>query len=135
MAFFEINVTPSDRQLRQFGVICVVAVPFVMWLWTRSIPLVSLAAVPGAVCGLFGLLAPRLLKPVFVGLSMLTIPIGLVVGELILGLIYFGLFLPMAIVFRIAGRDALQRQAPKEVSSFWQKRVQPSSVRRYYRQS
>jgi len=81
------------------------------------------------------LLAPRLLKPVFVGLSVLTIPIGLIVGELMMLMIYFGMFLPMAIVFKILGRDALQRKLPENVSSCWQKRAPPSGVRRYYRQS
>lgn len=135
MALLEINTNPSDRQLRQFGVICVAAAPLIVWLWTRSLPATTWAAVVGAVCGGLGLLAPRTLKPVFVGLCVLTIPIGLVVGELMMGLIYFGMFLPMAIVFRILGRDALQRRVRENVSSFWQKRVQPSSVRRYYRQS
>jgi hypothetical protein len=135
MAIFELNTRPSDRQLRQFGVICVVAAPVVIWLWSRSVSAASWAAGVGLVCGVLGLVAPRLLKPAFVGLSVLTIPIGLVVGEMILGLIYFGLFLPMAIVFRMIGRDALQRKAPENAASFWQKRVQPSSVRKYYQQS
>jgi hypothetical protein len=135
VALFEINTSPSDRQLRQFGLICVVAAPLVVWLWTRSLPVVAWGCAIGTVCGVMALLAPRLLKPVFVGLSVLTIPIGLIVGELMMLMIYFGMFLPMAIVFRILGRDALQRKLPENASSFWQKRAQPSGVRRYYRQS
>ena len=135
MAIFEINTNPTERQLRQFGVICVAAAPLVVWLWTRSFPTVTWAFAFGAICGVMGLLAPRLLKPVFVGLSILTIPIGLLVGEFMMGLIYFGLFLPMAIVFRMRGRDALQLRPQENAVSFWQKRTQPSSVRKYYQQS
>jgi hypothetical protein len=135
MALFEINTSPSDRQLRQFGVICVVAAPLVVWLWTRSLPAAAWGFAFGTVCGVMGILAPRLLKPVFLGLSFLTIPVGLIVGELMMLVIYFAMFLPMAIVFRILGRDALQRKLPENVSSYWQKRAQPSGVRRYYRQS
>ena len=135
MALFEINTRPSDRQLKQFGLVCLVAAPLIVSFWTHSLPATSWATVAGALCGVLGLFAPQLLRPVFVGLSILTLPIGLIVGELIMGLIYFGLFLPMAIVFRIRGRDALQRRVPKNAASFWQKRAQPSSVGRYYRQS
>jgi len=135
MAMFEINTQPTDRQLRQFGLLCIVALPGIVWMWGGGSGLIQAAAFVGTTLGLLGLAAPRLLKPVFVGMIFLTLPIGLIVGELMMLMIYFGLFLPMALVFRIIGRDALQRRASGDAESFWQPRTPPRSVRKYYQQS
>ncbi len=135
MAMFEINTNPTDRQLRQFGLLCIVALPAIVWMWGGSSQLIQAAAFLGTTLGLLGLAAPHLLKPVFVGMIFLTLPIGLIVGELIMLMIYFGLFLPMALVFRIIGRDVLQRRSSRDADSFWQPRTPPRSVRKYYQQS
>src|SRR4051812_37974508 len=101
----EINWRPSDRQLRQFGVISLFALPLAGWLVmgrpvafaeapiARNV-LVTLAAL-GAVAATLGLLRPQMLRPVFVGACLVSFPIGLVAGELTMLLIYFGVFLPV----------------------------------------
>ena len=135
MAIFEINTQPADRQLKQFGMICVVAIPVAVWMWGGQSSALIVGGIAGVALGLVGLISPRLLKPVFVTLVFLTFPIGLIVGELIMLTIYFGLFLPMALMFRIIGRDALQRRASTDAVSFWSPRTSPTSVRKYYQQS
>ena len=135
MAIFEINTQPADRQLKQFGLICVVAIPVAVWMWGGQSSALIVGGIAGVALGLVGLISPRLLKPVFVTLVFLTFPIGLIVGELIMLTIYFGLFLPMALMFRIIGRDALQRRASTDAVSFWSPRTSPTSVRKYYQQS
>ena len=135
MALIEFHSNPSDRQLKQFGAVCVIALPLIVWLWSRNTSAAAWAAGIGAVLCVAGLVSPKLLKPVFIGLSVVTIPIGLVVGELAMLLIWFGLFLPMAVLFRILGRDALQRRSAGESETFWQKRHPPSDVGKYYQQS
>jgi hypothetical protein len=134
MAMFDFNFSPSNRQLRQFGAVCMVAVPLVTWLWTGDAVIVGWAAGVGVtLCGI-GFASPQTLKPVFVGLTIATMPIGLVVGELAMLLLYFGVFLPMSIVLRIVGRDSLRRRSPVTGKSFWQERKIPTSVRNYYHQ-
>jgi hypothetical protein len=135
MAMFELNTSPTDRQLRQFGAICVAAVPLIIWMWGGSHSAIIAGLEIGAILGIIGAVQPRILKPLFTALILITLPIGLVVGEVILLAIFFGLFLPMAILFRILGRDALQRRTREEASSFWVPRTPPSSVRKYYHQS
>lgn len=134
MALLEMNLQPSDRQLRQFGMLSLALMPFIAWLWTASLTAFAWAFGVGLIlCGL-GLWRPGLLKPVFLGLMFVTLPIGLVVGELAMLLIYLGLFLPMAVVFRMLGRDALQRKLTKGNDTFWQPRPQPAGSRSYFRQ-
>lgn len=134
MAIIDINFSPSQRQLRQFGLVCLVALPLITWFWAGSSSAVGWAGIVGAVlCGL-GFVAPNLLKPVFLGLTIVTLPIGLVVGEVAMLLLYFGLFFPMAVALRLAGRDALQRRNQTSRETFWQKRKQNTAVRSYYHQ-
>ena len=112
MKLIEINWHPTDRQLRQFGVICTFALPIIGWAWGGNhSSLVALFAI-GLLCGIAGFTVPTLLKPFFVALSIVTAPIGLAVGELALLLIYFCVFVPLGIVFRLIGRVRLGSHPP-----------------------
>ena len=51
--------------------------------------------------------------------------LGKIVGPIVLGVIFFGLFTPIAIVMRIAGRDELRLNV-KNSSSFWKTREENS---------
>ena len=75
---------------------------------------------------------PIWLEPAYKLLMILTIPIGLVVGELIMLVIYFGIFVPISALFKIMGRDELRLGLRKE-ETYWQNKT-PSSVEQYYRQ-
>ena len=135
MPLVELNWSPSDRQLRQFAVACMIALPALGWLWGLSSPSVLVLGISGLVLVGAGMAFPKFLKPVFVFLMLVTSPIGIVVGELALLLIYFGVFLPFSLAFRIIGRDALQLKRPRSAESHWQPRKQPAEIRSYYRQS
>ncbi|MEZ6122138.1 MAG: SxtJ family membrane protein [Planctomycetaceae bacterium] len=134
MALANLNLNPSSRQLKQFGGICVIAIPLLAWLWTRSLPVAGWSAVAGVVAGLIALAAPKLLRPVFILLMVLTFPIGLVVGEIAMLLIYVTAFVPLALIFRLIGRDSLQRHRKNHPATFWETRSQPASAKSYYRQ-
>ena len=134
MAVFRINTEPNNRQLRQFGLLCIVLLPAIAWVWGGSSSTILATALFGAGLGVLGILAPGALKPVFVGLVLISFPIGLIIGELILLMIFVGVFLPMALVFRIIGRDVLQRRMSADSETFWVPRSAPSNVRRYFQQ-
>lgn len=134
MAVFRINTNPGNRQLRQFGLLCILLLPAITWLWGGSHSTILATALIGAGLGLLGILAPKALKPVFVGLVLVSFPIGFIIGELILLMIFVGVFLPMALLFRIIGRDALQRRLKAGSETFWVPRSAPSNVRRYFQQ-
>ena len=56
-------------------------------------------------------------------------------GEIALLVIYFGVFLPMALLFRLLKRDALQLQRDPRAATYWQTKKQPTHVASYYRPS
>ncbi len=134
MKLVEINFSPSDRQLRQFGLISMAALPLLGWLWGGSSTVIWAAAAIGATLAVGGLVWPRAVKPVFLLLTLVTAPIGMLVGELTLVLLFYGLFVPLGLIFRLIGRDALQRKLDRGASSYWQRKRQPAGAASYLRQ-
>ena len=145
MAAVELNYNPTSKQLRQFGYIGMCALPVLGWLlagkpmpstWEASdTQFVGFFAAIGAASGALAAAKPTWLKWIFVAASVITFPIGFVLGEVIMFSIYLIAFAPMAILFRIIGRDALQRDIQRNADSYWQEKQQPSQSASYYRQS
>ncbi|NUQ61746.1 MAG: hypothetical protein HUU20_04610 [Pirellulales bacterium] len=134
MKLVEMNWNPTARQLRQFGLIALVALPALGWLWGGGLPVVAALTVVGGVMALLGLAYPRSLAPAFVALSLAAIPIGIVVGELALALVYFGLMMPIGLAMRLLGRDGLERKFRPEAATYWQPKKPPQGPESYLRQ-
>jgi hypothetical protein len=134
MKLVEINWHPSPRQLRQFGGICLVALPLIGWFWDASLPVLGILALMGLAVAVASWLIPQSVKLLFLGLSIVAIPIGLVVGELAMLAIFFLVFLPIGIVFQLLKRDALQVRFDRNSETYWQPKKQPKDVANYYRQ-
>ena len=92
MRWVEINWIPSERQLRQFGWISLVAFPLLGWIWSASQQTQFWLVGLGVGLAGTGVMVPRALKPVFVGLMLLALPIGMVISEVAMVLIYIGVF-------------------------------------------
>lgn len=143
MSLISIQWNPPNRTLRQFGWIFAAFVLLVGWIvagrpvfsgWDRAVWPLGIASGVGLIAVAVGTIRPEFLKPVFVGLSLITAPIGMVVGELVMLLLFFVVFTPIALVFRGIGRDALERRFDPKASTYWRPKSQPSDVRRYFRQ-
>ncbi len=134
MKLVEINWNPTDRQLRQFGVVCLVALPTLGWVWGGGWPVVLILAAIGLGGAILGWAAPQTLKPVFVVFSLAAMPFGVVLGELAMLLIYFGCFLPLAIIMRCVKRDALQLKLDRRAKTYWRKKAPPKDAASYFRQ-
>lgn len=135
MALTDINWRPTGRQLRQFGWICLVAFPFIGWIWGGSTNTILVLALIGLVVAGLGMAAPEAIKPLFLALTLVATPIGIVLGELAMLLIYFGILLPLGMVFRVMKRDVLQLRFDRKSTTYWRPKKQPTNVASYYRQS
>lgn len=133
LADFQWNPTP--RQLRQFGAVSVVMLPLLAWLWHGHPSVILGLAGAGLLMALLSWVWPPVIKPLFIGLMLIAFPVGMVIGELVLLVIYFGVFLPIAVVFRLQGRDTLLLKRDASRSSYWQRRKRPQDPARYYLQS
>jgi hypothetical protein len=65
---------------------------------------------------------------------VLAFPIGWTVSRLVLAAVFYGLFTPIGLVFRLMGRDPLARRPPHDVVSYWTEKPDRADVRRYFRQ-
>src|SRR5688500_6040817 len=127
----DVDWNPDDRRLRDFGVVCL-AVALVIagggvlrkWpgeslhglltSWRVSLPLAI-----GIAAAAIGLVHPRWLRPLYLVLTGLTWPIGWCVSNLVLLLMFALVFTPIAIVFRLWGRDALGRRLDRTAHTYW----------------
>ncbi|MEZ6073367.1 MAG: SxtJ family membrane protein [Pirellulales bacterium] len=134
MKLTDIQWQPSDRQLRQFAVIALVALPVIGWLWGASWSCVSGLAAVGALLAAVGLQWPQRLRYLFIGMSVAAVPIGLVVGEVAMLLVYFAVLAPIAMMLRVAGRDRLQLRGDAARQSYWEEKPREASSESYFRQ-
>ena len=88
----------------------------------------------GLLVFLIGLIKPEGVRPFYVGLTALTFPIGWVVSHVVLGLVYYGLFTPLALVFRLMKRDELHCALDPEAKTYWHKRPPAPPAKRYFQQ-
>ena len=134
MPLVEFNWTPTDRQLRQFGMISAVALPLIGWIWSAPPRILAMVSAIGLLIAVVGWLRPKMVKPLFIAMATVATPIGMLLGELIMLLVYSLVFVPMGLWFRIIGRDALQKNRAA-ADSYWKPVDPPKSVASYYRQS
>jgi hypothetical protein len=135
MRFSDLPLNPSARMLRQFAGLWIVFFGGLTWhaaaTGTQGVAIVwSLTAL----LGFAGVVRPALLRPVFVGWMVLVFPIGWMMSQMLLAVLYYGLFTPLAVAFRLRGRDALRRRARPVGDSYWLPKPVTLEVRRYFRQ-
>jgi hypothetical protein len=74
------------------------------------------------------------MRPVFVALSIAAAPLGFVLGEAALLVLFFGVFFPIGLSMRIVRRDPLEKQFERDAASYWRSLDPPSDAASYYRQ-
>ncbi|MDQ4133234.1 MAG: SxtJ family membrane protein [Actinomycetota bacterium] len=137
MALTTVNKAPSHKDLRVFGLLLP---PFfgllglILLHRTGSAYAGRAVWLAGLVVCLTYLAVPPLRRPVFLGWSYATYPIGWLISHLVLGIVYFGVVTPIAALVRLLGQDPMQRRADRTTSTYWEGRDPDIDVRRYFRQ-
>jgi hypothetical protein len=137
MQWSDIQFDPPRKTLRQFAGLWIAFFGgFALWQGlVRGHQ--ALAAVLGALAltvGPIGLARPGWLRPIYVGWMVLAFPIGWTVSQAILAVMYYGLFTPIGLLFRLIGRDPLHRARRPELETYWSPKPTPASPRRYFQQ-
>jgi hypothetical protein len=135
MQWSDLPRDPPPRLLRQFAFLCLVFFGVLAWrAWShRSASLAVVLGVIAVGAGLLGLARPRALRPIFVGWMVLAFPIGWLVSNILMGALFYIVFTPIALLFRILGRDALELRR-REVTSYWSPKPVIEDPRRYLRE-
>jgi len=142
----EINFDPDTRTLRQFGVIAFVGfgvlaalayyekLIFSFGLGDARMPIVTTFTALGSIALLFALVAPKANRILYVGLTLLAFPIGLVLSYVIMGTLFFLIIGPIAIGFRLLGRDSMHRAYDPSAATYWSAAHPPRDKESYFHQ-
>lgn len=134
MSMIQMNTAPTTRQLRQFGCLCAVLIPAIGWFWSAPNAILWWLLGMGLLIAVLAWTAPSVIRPLFIALSIVAFPIGLVVSEAAMLLIYFGVFFPIGLLFKSVRRDALKLRMDRTATSYWTDKSEPTDPESYYRQ-
>jgi len=138
MRWSEIPRNPPISTLRWFGIIAMSwfgAVACLAWNTSENeIEALSLVVI-SLLLGSVGLAAPALLRIPFVCSLIVTFPIGWFISHLVLGVVYYCLFTPLGLIFRLFGRDPLERRWDSQAVSYWKTKSLSADLRSYFCQS
>ena len=113
--------SPGRRELRNFGLVfggglIVFFGVLLPWIFEKPWPLW-----PWVGAGMFavtGLALPGLLRPVFYVWMKLGHALGWINTRIILGLVFFIMFAPIALALRMFGKDPLHRKLEDDVGTY-----------------
>ena len=137
MQWSDVIAVPKPKILRQFaGLWLLFFCGVAAWrAWHGHVDLrTALGAVAGVVIGVLGLVRPSAIRPIYAGWMIAAFPIGWTVSRLMVLLMFFVVFTPVALIFRMIGRDALQLRRPQG-SSYWSVKSGAGPAKGYLRQS
>ena len=136
MQWSDVIAPPPPRTLRQFAVLCLVIFGgLAVWrAWSGQIDGWTWGFGAAALfIGGIGAIAPAAIRPVYQGWMIVAFPIGWTVSKLVLAGMLYLLFTPVALVFRLMGRDLLMlRRRPSE--SYWKPKPAAKNGSEYLRQ-
>ena len=125
MTWSELDLDPSPTKLRSFALLFLgfAAISAGWRFWMSGLGVLPAALlVGGATVGILGLIRPRDVRPIYLGMTLGTFPLGWILSHILLGLVYFGLFTPLALLFRLGGRDAFRRSFDASADTYLQSR-------------
>ena len=138
MPLIEINWNPSDKELGRFGRIAIIASILVATLLYATKGLAFkwcvLIAGIGFLFFLSSILSMIVTKWIYLGLTLITFPIGMAISLVLLAGFYYLLLTPVGLVFRLIRRDSLRRKCDTAAKSYWIARRPADNLKRYFNQ-
>ncbi len=137
MAIVDVNWNPSRKELKVFSLLLIVFFAIVAGLAYRkgaSVQTVGLISAGGAVVGIAGFFWPAFIRIVYVVWMTAVFPIGFVVSNVVLAVVFYGVVWPIGILTRISGRNSLQLGFDSDAKTYWNVRPPTRDPRRYFRQ-
>ena len=116
-----LGATPGD--LRKFGltvggVFALLALIFFLrhrgYYWCFLVPAAPLIGL--------GLIAPKILKPVYLGWMFLALALGAIVSTILLLILFYLVVTPIGWLARLFGNDFLLRRWEPQAASYWHRR-------------
>jgi fatty acid desaturase len=133
--FHELNRNPSRSDRLKLGVLFLGVFGLVAALqWRAEQPTRALAFAAAAVLLCLVALIPPAGRRLYVAWMALGLVLGTITRPLFMTLAYAVLFVPLSLVFRLLGRDALKRKRRAGVETYWEDYPEATDRSRYFRQ-
>jgi hypothetical protein len=136
MRWSDATARPTDRKLREFAAAsAALCLALAIWrftsgnTWIVGAWLLIAATAIGVACW-----RPRWLAPLFTAAMIVTFPLAWAVSLALLALVFYLVITPLALVFRVTGRDALTRRPQPDQASYWQAQPPAEQPQRYLQQ-
>jgi hypothetical protein len=137
MQWSDVTKAPSPKMLRQFARLWLIVFGgMAAWrVWSGQADGWSQAlAVAAVVVGGIGLVRPMAIRAIYTGWMIAAFPIGWTISKVMLAAMFYVVLTPVALVFRMMGRDAL-RLRRGQGASYWVPKATARSADEYLRQS
>ena len=143
----KLNVSPERRVLRQFAWFSVVGLPALAAVVVKNVvglawadpdlwghlAVVSVAAAAVLALVAFELGLDLLARALFVGLSIVAIPIGFVISHVLLAVVYYLVMTPIALLLRLTGRDVIGKRLDRDAATCWHERTGDRPASSYFK--
>jgi len=141
--FKEVNWNPGPVERRKFALSLLIGFPCVAVLlllagrwhtgvWNVKPPL--LIGGLGTALGLLLLVVPFIARPFYVVWYALGCSVGIVVGNVLFGLIFYIFITGIGLLRRSTGHPMIQKGVDRQAASYWKNAEQPADPNKYYRQ-
>jgi hypothetical protein len=133
----DINLHPNDRVLRQFSgawLVVFTGLAANQWIMQGSPRIAATLLAIAFVVGAAGLVRPAVVRWLFVASTVAAFPIGWVVSQVMLVILFVVVITPVALLFKLQGRDRLSRKATPGRASYWKRKITTEDMGRYLRQ-
>lgn len=136
-AIGELNTKPSSKDLRDFGLIFLVGmavIGVVFWqVFDHDLHRAQYAFGAGVGVLVLSLIPPvgRLLYIVWMGFGLL---LGLITSPVIMYALFLFLITPVALFFKVTGRDTMNRKLNEKSESYWEEYPKHDDPSRYVKQ-
>lgn len=137
MRWSDIQFDPPRKVLRQFaGLWLLFFGGLALWeiLGRGRMEFGWFLALVAVTIGPLGLFRPEWMRLIYVGWMVLAFPIGWTMSQIILLAMFFGLFTPIGLIFKLLGRDSLQRTRRSGLNSYWEPKPVSTDLGRYFKQ-
>ena len=137
MKWSDVPFQPTEKALRQFSVgwlVFFLSLGAHQYLARGHHQLGLAVGLLAVFVGGLGFVRPATVRWLFVSWMVLAFPIGWLMSQLILLMMFYIIITPVALFFRLRGRDLLSRRPTPGRVSFWRPKETPWDVQSYFRQ-
>lgn len=113
------NIKSGKKEIRQFGITMAIVLGLLggLFLWKQK-SYIYFFVIAGIFL-LFGLILPKLLKPIHKAWMALAVVLGWIMTRVILSILFFLIVTPVGLLAKLFGKKFLETKFEKNISSYW----------------